>query len=72
LVITPLKAVIYDKVSEDLNMPVQKSISYEDFVVLFELDKIDPDDVAQEMDGLFFWITVEGDVVTEVAQISWC
>lgn len=53
MVVTPLKAIIYDKVSEDLNMPVQKSISYEDFVVLFELDKIDPDDVAQEIDGSF-------------------
>ncbi len=72
LVVTPLKAIHYADGSQTATWPDSESISYEDFIALYELEKVDPDGISYVMKGLFYWVTVEDDVVTEVKQVYWC
>ncbi len=72
LVVTPLEAIHYADGSQTATWPDSESISYEDFVALYELEKVDPDGISYVMKGLFYWVTVEDDVVTEVKQVYWC
>jgi len=71
LSVTPLKAIYYADGSQTATWPEAEPISYADFVALYEYEKVDPDGRTYVTDGMFYYITVVNDVVTEVKQVFW-
>ena len=71
LSVTPLKAIYYADGSQTATWPEAEPISYTGFVALYEYEKVDPDNRTYVTGGMFYYITVVNDVVTEVKQVFW-
>ena len=71
LSVTPLLAIYYADGSYTTTWPEAELISFTDFVALYEYEKVDPDERTYVTGGMFYYITVVDDVVTQVKQVFW-
>jgi len=70
--VTPILSLYETDGSQVSTWPSACSLSYDDFVSLYEYDQTDPDGIDYTQGSVFYYITVVGGEVTQVAQTYWC